>query len=233
MTYSLITHDPASNHFAIIVATCHLAVGAFVPHTRPGVGAVATQGETNPMFGNRGLALMASGLSAVETLDRLLLEDSGRDFRQLHLMDATGQAAAWTGPKTAATSAHKAATNVSVAGNFLAGEQVLDAVLDTWQQMHKLPWPERLLDAMRAGETAGGDQRGRQSAALLIQGNEPYAALDLRVDHSHDPLSALEVLIKEARKPYVLRFRQTTPCTADPGRTPESVSTDTPLISPY
>lgn len=233
MTYSLIAHDPASGRHAVIVATCHLAVGAFVPHTRSGVGAVATQGETNPMFGPRGLALMASGLNATQTLKRLLLEDSGHDFRQLHLIDSAGRTAAWSGSRTAATSAHRAVPHVSVAGNFLAGEQVLNTVLDYWQQQTDLAWPERLLGAMRAGETAGGDRRGRQSAALLIQGDEPYPALDLRVDHAPDPLGALEALIAEARKPYVLRFRQATPCIADPGRTPESTPTNPPPRLPY
>lgn len=224
MTYSLITHDPGSNRFAVIVATCHLAVGAFVPHTKARVGAVATQGETNPLFGPRGLDLMASGLDANSALDQLLSEDSGHDFRQIHLMDASGQAAAWTGPRTASAANHRSENHVSVAGNFLTGKEVLDAVLDAWAQSTGLPWPERSLTAMRAGEIAGGDKRGRQSAALQIQGDEPYPDLDLRVDHSADPLTELETLIAETRKPYFLNFRQATPRLSDPGRTPESVT---------
>lgn len=224
MTYSLITHDPASGRFAVIVATCHLAVGAFVPHTKEHVGAVATQGETNPLFGTRGLALMESGLSAAAALEKLLSEDAGRDFRQAHLMDAAGQTAAWTGARVAPEASHRSAAHISVAGNFLTGTEVLDAVLSDWSRVTDLPWPERLLAAMRAGEMAGGDRRGRQSAALRIQGDEPYADLDLRIDHSPDPLSALDALIAEARKPYVLRFRQATPRLADPGRTPESTA---------
>lgn len=231
MTYSLIAHDPVRKRFAVAVTTCHLAVGAFVPHTRAGVGAVATQGETNPLFGSRGLDLMAAGHSADNTLDKLLREDAGRNFRQLHLVDAGGQVAAWTGSETADVAGHRDAPHVSVAGNFLAGTQVLDATLECWLQASEMPWPERLLFALRAGEKEGGDRRGRQSAALRIQGDEPYADLDLRVDHAADPLGELDMLVAEARKPYVTRFRQATPRTTDPGRTPETA--DATSLLPY
>lgn len=233
MTYSLIAHEPESNRFAVAVATCHFAVGAFVPHTKAQVGAVATQGETNPLFGFRGLDLMSSGHSARQTLDTLLDEDSGRDYRQVHIMDATGRAAAWTGKKTAPATGHLQADHVSVAGNFLSGLDVLDAVVDAWFSHARLLWPERLLAAMLAGEQVGGDRRGRQSAAMRIHGSEPYADLDLRVDNSDNPLAELESLVTEARKPYVLNFRRTTPRHDDPGRNPESVEKYTKVEAGY
>lgn len=231
MTYSLITHDPESNRFAVVVATCHLAVGAFVPYARAHVGAVATQGETNPLFGSRGLDLLASGSGACATLQQLLQSDQGRDYRQVHVIDKHGQTAAWTGAGTESVAAHRSSLHASVAGNCLATTQVLDAVLKQWQAGAGQLWPERLLGAMRAGEQAGGDKRGRQSAALLIQGGEPYADLELRVDCDNDPLARLEHLIKEARKPYVVSFRQATPCLADPDRTPQTMDPCQPL--PY
>lgn len=222
MTYSLIARDPARGRFAVAVATCHLAVGAFVPHARAAVGAVATQGETNPMLGPRGLALMAAGLSAPAALEAALAEDPGREFRQLQCIDRHGQVAAWTGERTQSVAAQRSGENVSVAGNLLASGAVLDAMLAQWHDTASMPWPERLVAALRAGENAGGDRRGRQSAALLIQGRESYADLDLRVDHSQDPLGDLARLVAEARKPYVQRFRAATPRRDDPGRTPRS-----------
>lgn len=222
MTYSLIARDPDSGRFAVAVATCHLAVGAFVPHARAGVGAAATQADTNPMLGPHSLERMAAGLSAPAALEAALAEDPGRVFRQVHLIDRRGATGAWTGVRTGAVAAHRSADGVSVAGNLLAGEAVLDAVLAQWRRGARLPWPERLVAALRAGEDAGGDRRGRQSAALLIQGGEPYADLDLRVDHAEDPLAELECLVAEARKPYVQALRAATPRLADPGRTPES-----------
>jgi len=231
MTYSLLARDPDHDRFAVAVVTCQLAVGAFVPHTRAGTGAIATQGETNPLFGSRGLELLASGMPADAVLERLLQEDAGRDFRQVHLLDANGPIAAWTGPQTAASAGHRSAANVSVAGNFLAGAEVLDETLERWLQTEHLPWPERLIAAMRAGQEAGGDRRGRQSAALRIQGAEVYADLDLRVDNAPEPLEELATLVTEARKPYVADFSRATPCRAEPGRTPDSADPQQPL--PY
>src|SRR5699024_12530759 len=123
--------------------------------------------------------------------------DAGRDFRQVHSMDTSGRAAAWTGQKTAPAAGHRQADHVSVAGNLLSGLDVLVAVVDAWLDQTALPWPERLLVAMQAGEAAGGDRRGRQSAAMRIHGGEPYADLDLRVDNATNPLLELESLVAE------------------------------------
>jgi uncharacterized Ntn-hydrolase superfamily protein len=215
MTWSIIARDPATGRIGIAVATRFFAVGALVPHIRTGAGAIATQAFINPHFGPQGLALLESGLSAEETIARLTRADEGRHNRQLHAMDTQGRFAGYTGAACIDWCGHELRTDFSVAGNMLAGPAVLAHTIRAYEARADLPFARRLLAAMRAGEAAGGDKRGKQSAALLIHDGEAYPIYDLRVDDHADPLTELARLEQVARERFV-HFRRHMPSRAKP-----------------
>jgi uncharacterized Ntn-hydrolase superfamily protein len=215
MTWSIIARDEATGHFGIAVATRFFAVGARVPHIAAGVGAIATQALVNPYYGIDGLKLLREGKSPREIIDALKAADSGHASRQLHIMDAAGHVAAYTGADCVDWCGHIEGKGFSIAGNMLAGASVLYDTGATYVANKKLPFAQRLIAAMHAGEAAGGDKRGRQSAALLIHGDEEWSALDLRVDDHTDPLSELERLEQISRERWV-HFRQFLPTRANP-----------------
>ncbi len=211
MTWSIIARDVPSGRIGIAVATCNFAVGARVPHMRTGVGAVCTQALTNPFFGPRGLALLTAGGTAEDVVRMLMMSDEGRAHRQLHIMDREGRFAAETGGQCIGWCGHLIRSTISVAGNMLAGSQVIEATADAYEAAMDVPLPERLVRAMQAGEAAGGDKRGRQSAALLVHDAEDSAMLDLRVDDHADPLSELARLemVSRERAIHARRFGPT------------------------
>lgn len=220
MTFSIVAWDAKTQMTGVAVATKHLAVGALVPHAKAGVGAIATQGQTNPILGICGLQLLEQRLvnpnfsdriSCADIMQILLKDDRDLHQRQLHLVDCYGQTAAWTGDNCVGWAGHLTFTNFSVAGNMLAGEQVLIAMADAYQDNAELDFCELLLQAMEAGEAAGGDKRGRQSAALYVVHQDSYPHLDLRVDHHDNPLIELRYLFTESRKDYYQSFRQSMP----------------------
>jgi len=211
MTFSIVLCDPKSKTLGVAVATCHFAVGALVPHLKSGIGAIATQAATNPYLGLKGLEKMASGYSLKDSLFAALKEDPAKDSRQLHGVDVLGNAWAWTGKDTVEWSGHKCGKNFSLAGNMLVGEQVLEACFEVIKSKKDEPIEERLLRALKAGEAVGGDVRGRQSAALLTIKNQPFPFCHLRVDDNKDPLSELEHLLKEFRRPYYQDFLDAIP----------------------
>ncbi len=213
MTWSIIARD-ASGRFGIAVATRFFAVGALVPHVKSGVGAVATQALVNPFFGTEGLCLLQDGKSAQATIATLVAADAGRDHRQVHAIDAQGRTAAHTGTACVTWCGHIAGDQVSVAGNMLAGGRVIDDTLSAYRAHDALSFPRRLIAALRAGEAAGGDKRGKQSAALVICGEEDWPDLDLRVDDHPDPLSELERLERVSRD-YAVPFRRFLPSRRD------------------
>jgi uncharacterized Ntn-hydrolase superfamily protein len=215
MTWSIIARDEATGRIGIAVATRFFAVGAMVPHIRTGVGAVASQAFINPHYGSSGLALLEAGLSAEETVARLTAADEGRHNRQLHIMDRAGRLAAYTGAACIDWCGHEIRQAYSVAGNMLAGPAVLAETIGAYEAGRTLPFARRLLAAMRAGEAAGGDKRGRQSAALLIHDGEDYPLYDLRVDDHADPLAELARLEEVARQRWV-HFRRHMPSRAAP-----------------
>lgn len=217
MTFSIVARDPLSGALGVGVATKHLAAGALVPHARAGVGALATQAGTNPLYGPDGLALLAAGEPAAAVVERLTRADEGRAHRQLHVVDAAGRTAAWTGSETVPWAGDAAEDGVSVAGNMLAGSAVLTAMAGAYRVADP-PFAARLLAALEAGEAAGGDKRGRQSAALYVVESEPYAAVDLRVDDHRTPLVKLRRLLAECDKRYVREFRARLPTRAAPHR---------------
>jgi uncharacterized Ntn-hydrolase superfamily protein len=203
MTWSIVARDEQTGRTGIAVATRFFAVGAIVPHIRTGVGAVASQALVNPHYGPKGLALLETGMGSDEVVARLMTEDDGRDNRQLHVMDRHGRCAAYTGKACIDWCGHRLHTTFSVAGNMLAVAAVLDETARVYQARADLPFARRLLAAMRAGEAAGGDKRGKQSAALLVHDGEDYPLYDLRVDDHVDPLAELARLLEVARQGWV------------------------------
>jgi uncharacterized Ntn-hydrolase superfamily protein len=215
MTWSIIARDDITGEIGIAVATKFFAVGARVPFVEVGAGALATQALINPLYGRAGLALLRQGVSAAEVVRQLTDADAGRDHRQLHVMDVAGTFAAYTGSACVEWCGHLLGDTFSVAGNMLAGPQVLEATAQAYAGGHGMPFARRLVTALKAGEAAGGDKRGKQSAALLIYSTEEYADLDLRVDDHPDPLAELERLEKVSRERWV-HFRRFLPRRDDP-----------------
>jgi uncharacterized Ntn-hydrolase superfamily protein len=215
MTWSIIARDSATGQFGIAVATRFFAVGARVPHIAAGVGAIATQALVNPYYGIDGVRLLREGHSSRDILKTLIAADAGHASRQLHIMDAAGRTAAHTGSECVDWCGHIEGDGFSIAGNMLAGARVLDDTAAAYVGGERLPFAQRLIAAMQSGEAAGGDKRGKQSAALLIHGEEEWSALDLRVDDHADPLSELERLEQVSRERWV-HFRQFLPTRKNP-----------------
>ena len=195
MTWSIVAHDPATGAFAVAVATKAFAVGASCPFVRSGVGAVSTQSLTNRYLGPAILDAMARGLPPDAAIEGALAGDSGRGLRQVHAVDRQGRTSAWTGENCVEWCGSVAAPCVSVAGNMLAGEPVVAATLAAWETHPELEMPERLMQAMEAGEAAGGDRRGKQSAAMVMITTEDFPDLSLRVDDHAEPLMELRRLL--------------------------------------
>jgi uncharacterized Ntn-hydrolase superfamily protein len=215
MTWSIIARDHATGQFGIAVATRFFAVGARVPHVAAGFGGIATQALTNPYYGIDGLKLLREGRRPRDIVDSLTAADPGRESRQLHVMDAGGHIAVHTGSECLAWCGHIEGIGFSIAGNMLAGAGVLDETARAYTENNQLPFARRLIAALRAGEAEGGDKRGRQSAALLIYGDEDWSDLDLRVDDHADPLRELERLEQVSRERWV-HFRKYVPTRRNP-----------------
>jgi uncharacterized Ntn-hydrolase superfamily protein len=216
MTWSIVARDPSSGAFGIAITTKAFAVGARCAFATSGVGAIATQSFTNPMFGTRGLRLLREGVAAPDVLAILIAADEGRAIRQLHVIDAAGRNAAFTGESCVAWCGHRVGDGFSVAGNMLAGQAV---VADTFEDYagadRDRPFAERLLSALDAGQRAGGDKRGKQSAALVVVSKEDVADIDLRVDDHAEPLVELRRLY-DLFKRDVEPYRPITPSRVQP-----------------
>ena len=195
MTWSIVTHDPATGAFAVAVATKAFAVGASCPFVRAGVGAVSTQSMTNRYLGPAILDAMARGLPPDAAIEGALAGDAGKGLRQVHAVDRLGRTAAWTGGNCVTWCGSLAGPSISVAGNMLAGEPTIAETLAAWNAHDGLALPERLMAAMDAGEAAGGDRRGRQSAAMVMTTTEDFPDLNLRVDDHVAPLTELRRLL--------------------------------------
>ena len=215
MTWSIIARDSVSGQIGIAVATKFFAVGARVPHIAAGIGGVATQALVNPYYGIDGVMMLREGKSPEAIVTALLASDDGRESRQLHILDAHGRIAAHTGKNCVDWCGHVKGDGFSIAGNMLAGAAVLDDTAKVYVANERLPFAQRLVAAMRAGEAAGGDKRGKQSAALLIHDTEEWSALDLRVDDHADPLAELERLERVSRERWV-HFREFLPTRKNP-----------------
>jgi uncharacterized Ntn-hydrolase superfamily protein len=193
MTWSILARD-GQGRFGVAIASRFFAVGALCVHTRRGVGAVATQALMNPLYGPAALERLAAGRAPADVVAELTAADPGRAQRQLHVLGASGCGAAHTGEQCVEWCGHFVFDDFSVAGNMLAGQRVLQATIDAFLANAKLPLAERLIEAMSAGEAAGGDKRGKQSAALRLHADEDHAELDLRVDDHSEPIAELRRL---------------------------------------
>src|SRR5215510_6690149 len=205
MTWSIVAHDPASGALAVAVATCAFAVGAHCPYVRSGVGAVSTQSITNRYLGPAILDLLERGIAPATAIASALAADEGQHLRQVHAVDRFGRAAAWTGRHCVEWCGDRAQDQFSVAGNMLAGEAVLASTVEGFVAGRELALPERLLSALQAGERAGGDRRGKQSAALLLTTTEDFADLNIRVDDHSEPLGELGRLLAIWRQQWPVR----------------------------
>ena len=201
MTWSIIARD-ATGAFGVAVASKFFAVGALCPHARSGVGALATQALLNPLFVAPGLDAMAQGTPPEDIVRALTDADEGRDHRQLHMIDRDNRSAAYTGAACIDWCGHTAGQGFSVAGNMLAGPEVIASTANFYQSHPHLDFAERLLLALAAGEAAGGDKRGKQGAALRVYTTEDYPALDLRVDDHDEPITELQRLYAKSLERY-------------------------------
>jgi uncharacterized Ntn-hydrolase superfamily protein len=201
MTWSILARD-SDGRFGLAIASRFFAVGALCLYAKAGVGALSTQALMNPLYGPDGVNLLAAGLSARDVVEQLTSADAGASQRQLHLLPATGPGWAHTGSDCTAWCGHSVHEDFSVAGNMLAGPEVLHTTAQAFVASLGQPLAQRLIVAMQAGEAAGGDKRGKQSAALLIQGHEDYADLDLRVDDHAAPLPELQRLYDKSLERY-------------------------------
>ncbi len=192
--------DPETGDLGVAVASKFLAVGSVVSHAQAGVGAVATQALANYTYGAGGLAMLGAGDSAEAAVRRLTEADDGRDQRQLGIVDANGGAATYTGSGCIDWAGGRTADGVAAQGNILTGPDVVDALIDTFLAGTD-SFPRRLLLAIKAADTAGGDRRGRQSAALLVvrehggYGGNNDRWIDLRVDDHRSPVDELGHLL--------------------------------------
>ena len=201
MTYSIVACDLKEQAWGVAVASKFLAVGAVVPFAQAGAGAVATQSYANTSFGPRGLAMLGNGVSAQETLDRLLADDEGRAQRQVGLVDAEGHAVTFTGQSCFAWAGGLTGRGYACQGNILVSRATVEAMAEAFEKTSG-ELADRLFAALLAGDSAGGDSRGKQAAALTVARpkggyagfNDRY--LDLRVDDDPEPVRRLGGLVK-------------------------------------
>ncbi|KAB1911590.1 DUF1028 domain-containing protein [Micromonospora sp. AMSO31t] len=201
MTFSIVARSADGLVHGIAVASKFLAAGALVPAAEAEVGALASQAHANLAYRSQGLAMLRTGVAAADVVAGLIAADPGRDDRQLGVVGAKGDGATWTGPRCHPWAGGQSGDGWAAQGNILAGPEVIDALRDTWLGSADLPVPQRLLAALAAGDRAGGDRRGRQSAALfVVRRHGGYAGtgdelVDLRVDDHHDPVTELGRLL--------------------------------------
>ncbi len=202
MTFSIVARSADGESWGVAVASKFLAVGSAVPAASAGAGAIATQADANVAFKRSALSALGGGARASEVLDDLLADDGGRDHRQVGIVDAAGTAASHTGSACISWAGGLTGEGVAIQGNCLAGEDVVLAMHAAWRDSDSAaPLGDRLLAALTAGDQAGGDKRGRQSAALLVvregagYGGGDDIAADLRVDDHRDPVTELSRLL--------------------------------------
>jgi len=191
MTFSIVARCPRTGQLGVAVSTAVPAVGSMCPYVRPGIGAVSTQSWVNPYLAIEALRLMERGEPGPAALDAVLAGDEARDVRQIGVVDGRGRAASWSGRQCTDWFGHLVDDQVAVQGNMLVGEATVSSMAAAFRAAASLDLAERLLLAMEAGQAAGGDKRGRQSASLCVYGEEDYALLDLRVDEHPDPVAEL------------------------------------------
>jgi uncharacterized Ntn-hydrolase superfamily protein len=216
MTWSILARDAATGEVGAAVATRFFAVGALCLRAEGRVGVAATQALVNPLLAPAALDRLRAGAAPEAAIDAALAADPGRRARQLHVLGADGASFRHTGEDCVDWAGHVEGPDVSVAGNMLAGAGVVEATRDAFLAGAGMPLAERLIAAMEAGEAAGGDKRGEQSAALVVMSEDPYPDLDLRVDDHPNPLAELRRLHDVAQTHFV-HFRRFLPGRDHPG----------------
>jgi uncharacterized Ntn-hydrolase superfamily protein len=188
-TFSIAARSPEEGSFGVAVSTARPCVGTLVPFVSL-QGAIATQARVNTDLGRQGLALLAANIGIKLALETLLDADGDRERRQLHGLDAE-ETFAFTGAKCVEWAGHLIGADYTVGGNMLAGPQVIEAMAAAYQDSFRLELSERLVKALEAGQQAGGDKRGKQSAALLVASPDPRGYHNLRVDDHAEPVGEL------------------------------------------
>ena len=203
-TFSIVARDPATGELGVAVQSHWFSVGPIVPWAEAGVGAVATQSFVDPSYGKNGLDLMRAGKSAPDTLKELLAKDEGREVRQVAMIDAQGRVDAWTGKNDIQSAGHVVGKNFSVQANLMLNDKIWPAMAHAFEST-KGDLADRMLSALDAAQAAGGDIRGRQSAAIIVVTGKPTGQpwkdriFDLRVDDSPEPLQELRRLVRLQR----------------------------------
>lgn len=199
-TFSIVARDPKTGELGVAVQSHWFSVGSVVPWAEAGVGAIATQSFVDPSYGPLGLSLMRAGRSAPDALKALLAGDEGRDVRQVAMIDAQGRVDAWTGKNDIQAAGHHVGTDYSVQANLMLNDKIWPAMAAAFEAA-KGDLAERMLAALDAAQAAGGDIRGKQSAALIVVTGKPTGQawkdrlFDLRVDDSEAPLKELRRLV--------------------------------------
>lgn len=206
MTFSIAARDPRNGMLGVATSSKALAASSAVPYVRKGAGAIASQSFVNPYLGIDGLVLLEQGLPAERAVEHLIEGDPGREMRQLGIVDIDGRTAAYTGERCIPWAGHVLGGGYVCLGNILVGERVVQAMAKEFERTVDEELPERLLQALEAGQAAGGDRRGRQSAGIYVIAGEEYPWCDLRVDDHEDPIPELrrifEVWLRE-EVPYL------------------------------
>ncbi|MGB6406806.1 MAG: DUF1028 domain-containing protein [Planococcus donghaensis] len=218
-TFSIVAADPVTGEVGVAVQSKFLAVGSVVPWAKAGVGAVATQSWANTAYGPEGLALLEKGLSPDAVIDKLIADDPGRSLRQVAIINADGEASAFTGHECYDWAGHKIGKHHSCQGNILVSEKTVSEMSKTFEESSG-PFAERLLQAISAAQHAGGDSRGKQSAAVyVLQKEAGYGGyndvkVDLRVDDHPEPIEELKRLY-ELHKMYAAPSSEKLPIEKD------------------
>lgn len=200
-TYSIVAMDEKTGEMGIGVQSHWFSVGTIVSWAKSGVGVVATQSFVNPAYGPEGIKLMESGVSAKNTLSRLISEDKSRDYRQVAMLDINGSISAFTGEKCIISSGQYIGKNFSVQANMMLNDNVIPAMKNAFLLNSNLPIAERIIKVFEAAEKSGGDIRGKQSASILVVGPEKVKnewedkKIDLRVDDSENPIKEIKRLL--------------------------------------
>jgi uncharacterized Ntn-hydrolase superfamily protein len=204
MTFSIAARCPRTGMLGVATSSKALAAGGMVPYCLSGVGAIASQSFVNPYLGIDGLELLAQGLPAERAIERLIEDDPGRSLRQLAVVDGEGRTAAYTGDRCISWAGGVSGAGFVCVGNILKGEDVVKAMARAFETTLAEELPERLIQAIEAGQDAGGDRRGRQSAGIVVVAEEAYPVCDLRVDDHPDP-------VPELRRVYEVYKREGVP----------------------
>ena len=231
-TFSVVARCARTEQLGVAVSSAVPAVGSICSFVKSGVGAVSTQSWVNPYLALEALRLIDAGHTVQQSLHAVLASDDAKDLRQLGLVDHRGASAAWSGKQCTAWFGHAVAENFAIQGNMLTGAHVIESMATVMRASDSLDLAERLMLALEAGDSAGGDKRGRQSAALRVHEREDYPLLDLRVDEHARPVSELR-RVYEIAKAQLLPFVRGMPRKGRPAvAPPDEVTTMLALPPP-